>query len=65
MSHVRIVARRRGPLCVEGDVELVDLDGCVVDTEGRARLLLCRCGASRTKPLCDGSHNRTGFESDE
>jgi len=25
------------------------------------RLTLCRCGASKTKPYCDGSHNQIAF----
>lgn len=64
MTCTRITAKPRGPLVVEGDIELIDLDGNPVDVAGRKRLLLCRCGASQTKPLCDGSHNRTGFEGD-
>lgn len=62
MTITRITARPRGPLLVEGEIELVDLDGQPIDVAGRKRLLLCRCGASSTKPLCDGAHNRIGFE---
>jgi CDGSH-type Zn-finger protein len=47
---------------VEGEVELFDLEGNRIDVAGRKRILLCRCGASKTKPLCDGCHNRNGFE---
>ena len=56
--------RRNGPLIVEGD------DVCVVDWDGveqrptRRPVALCRCGASASKPFCDGSHRRTGFSPD-
>jgi len=50
-----ITVYRSGPYLVRGDVELVDEDGSVV-TLRRAVIPLCRCGRSRTKPLCDGSH---------
>jgi CDGSH-type Zn-finger protein/uncharacterized Fe-S cluster protein YjdI len=46
--------RENGPYAVRADVDLV----------GHGRLLratLCRCGASRNKPFCDGSHNAAGF----
>lgn len=62
---VRISPRRRGPLIVEGPIELRALDGTPIDVTGRRRVLLCRCGASRTRPLCDGSHNRIPFEAED
>jgi len=50
-----------GPLNVRGNMEIISGTGRVV-----ARLesaTLCRCGASNTKPFCDGSHARVGFRS--
>lgn len=60
----KIQARPRGPLVIEidGDVELIGPDGVTCDTSGMKRLTLCRCGASKARPFCDGSHNRVGFE---
>ncbi len=43
-----------GPYRVVGDVELVGADGHIY--ERRARQTLCRCGQSRNRPFCDGSH---------
>lgn len=62
MTCAKIAARPRGPLVVEGEIELYDLEGNRIDVGERKRILLCRCGASKTKPLCDGCHNRIGFE---
>ncbi len=62
MSVVRITPRARGPLVVEGSIELFDLDGHRIDLAGRTKVALCRCGQSSTRPLCDGSHNRVAFE---
>ena len=62
---VKIKTRPRGPLMVEGEVELFDGQGEPIDTTGRTKLALCRCGASTNRPMCDGSHNRIGFEGDQ
>lgn len=43
-----------GPLWVRGGIEIIGADG--VAYEVRNRVTLCRCGASKNKPFCDGSH---------
>ena len=48
-----------GPLWVTGSIEVRSPDGTAIET--RNRVTLCRCGQSRTKPLCDGSHRDAGF----
>jgi len=50
-----VTAYRSGPYLVRGPVRVIDEDGNVL-TIRRAIVPLCRCGRSRTKPLCDGSH---------
>jgi CDGSH-type Zn-finger protein len=63
---VRLVARPRGPLVLENPsgapIEVVRADGRVIDLASSTKLRLCRCGASAGAPLCDGSHDRIGFE---
>lgn len=62
----KITARPNGPYLVEGDdVEIYDPTGARVDTSTRPRISLCRCGASVTKPFCDGTHSRIGFAAAE
>jgi len=49
----KITIRPNGPYLVEGDVEVVDVNGNKIDTSGRGpRFALCRCGGSVTKPFC-------------
>ena len=48
-----------GPLWVTGSVPVTAADD--EPLEVRARVTLCRCGASSNKPLCDGSHTDVGF----
>ena len=63
---VKISIRPNGPYLVEGEVELVDVNGTKVDTSSRGpRFAPCRCGASVTKPFCDGAHSKIGFQAAE
>ena len=65
MAPVKITVRRNGPYRVEapaGTVELVDADGNSYDLAGKISFSLCRCGGSVTKPFCDGTHSRIGFQ---
>lgn len=48
-----------GPLYVQGAIPLRSADG--EPYEARNRMTLCRCGASDTKPFCDGAHADIGF----
>jgi CDGSH-type Zn-finger protein/uncharacterized Fe-S cluster protein YjdI len=52
-----------GPLQLSGSVEICSGTGRTVFRTQSARL--CRCGASETKPFCDGSHARVGFRTDD
>jgi CDGSH-type Zn-finger protein/truncated hemoglobin YjbI/ferredoxin len=54
-----IQAMRNGPYLVSNVPRLTDYLGAKV--RPAPQLALCRCGASAIKPLCDGSHARTGF----
>lgn len=46
-----------GPSMVDGDLQLVDQAGRPVKPR-RAPYLLCRCGASVTKPFFDETHSK-------
>lgn len=47
-----------GPLFLRGRIRLELPGGQVLED---TRVALCRCGASRDKPFCDGSHTEAGF----
>ncbi len=51
-----------GPLLVSGPFTLHAGSGRVAHQGEKAAL--CRCGASKNKPYCDGSHKAEGFEAD-
>jgi CDGSH-type Zn-finger protein len=56
---LKITIRNNGPYVVDGDFTLVDADGNEFQPKKKA---LCRCGGSTTKPYCDGTHSKIGFQ---
>jgi CDGSH-type Zn-finger protein len=48
-----------GPIWLRGGIAVVSADG--FEYEVRNRITLCRCGQSRNKPLCDGTHASIKF----
>jgi CDGSH-type Zn-finger protein len=49
-----------GPLWVRGGIQVTSADGS--NYEVRNRVTLCRCGASKNKPFCDGAHAAIKFK---
>ncbi|MET0836279.1 MAG: CDGSH iron-sulfur domain-containing protein [Thermoleophilaceae bacterium] len=63
---VVIKARENGPYKVTGPVRIIDVDGNEYDLSDKGEAVaLCRCGGSSTKPFCDGTHRRIGFQARE
>jgi CDGSH-type Zn-finger protein len=56
-----ITPYRDGPLLVRGPVRIQDQGGDEIVVE-REVVALCRCGKSRTRPLCDGTHKLIHFQ---
>ena len=66
MRQVEIKVRENGPYKVTGPITLIDADGkeFALPDDGKP-VALCRCGGSTTKPFCDGTHSKVGFEAAE
>ncbi len=57
-----IRCRENGPLVIQGAVKVVDHQGNeFVIPPGKDTIALCRCGQSKNKPFCDGSHKSCAF----
>jgi len=63
MPAIKITVNSNGSLKVEGDFEIVDKNGGVYNLQGREIISICRCGLSKNKPFCDGTHSIIGFSS--
>ncbi len=63
---VVIRCRENGPLVVLGTVKVVDHLGNEFSPPiGKETIALCRCGHSKNKPFCDGSHRGCSFQASE
>jgi len=62
-ERAEIVPYRDGPLVVRGSFVLLDEDGREIDP-GRRTVALCRCGRSRLRPFCDGSHRGARYRAE-
>ncbi len=76
-ASVQVTVSKNGPYLVVGDIALAK-QTVVADAEGGSEAwkegppidhaptyLLCRFGASQSKPFCDGSHKKIGFDGTE
>jgi CDGSH-type Zn-finger protein len=58
---MRISPRLNGPLHVQGRLRIENAAGETIFRGDDA--WICRCGGSKNKPFCDGTHKTTGFRS--
>lgn len=76
-DKLRIRVTKDGPLIITGKVPLIQ-EIIVIGGDGepaawkkgtsypdQGTYALCRCGASRNKPFCDGTHTKIGFDGTE
>jgi CDGSH-type Zn-finger protein len=59
----KITPYRNGPYLIRGPFLLVDQEGNEIEVKRRV-VALCRCGRSRSRPFCDGTHKTAGFRAD-
>ncbi len=60
----KITTLDNGPFVVNGSVVVTDAEGNQFNSQSKA-VALCRCGGAGTRPFCDGSHTKLGFQSEE
>jgi CDGSH-type Zn-finger protein len=63
-ADVTITPLENGPYLVKGPVTVLDADGSAYEVD-RSTIALCRCGGSTSKPFCDGTHSKMGFDAAE
>ena len=51
---------KNGPLQINGSFTIKDRNGELLETKDIA--FLCRCGGTKNKPFCDGSHRKLGLK---
>jgi len=64
-EKVKVTIRNNGPIRIDGtNFELLDADGKAFNLNGRTSVFICRCGASKKQPFCDGGHTECQFQSE-
>ncbi|MEW8378186.1 MAG: CDGSH iron-sulfur domain-containing protein, partial [Candidatus Thiodiazotropha taylori] len=61
-GQLNVTPLEDGPLLLAGNVTVKASSGRTA-WQGE-KLALCRCGASKNKPFCDGTHNGIGFKTE-
>jgi len=61
-APLKVTRAPNGPLLINGPVTIVAASGRMA-WKG-TKTALCRCGASKNKPFCDGAHRQIGFEAE-
>lgn len=61
-TSLRITAHTNASYELDGPLALASSDGATI--LAGTSVWLCRCGQSKMKPFCDGSHETNGFEAD-
>jgi len=61
-GKLRVVRTKNGPLHLQGQLTIRNANNQII-FEG-TETWLCRCGASNSKPFCDGSHQRNRFQAE-
>ena len=59
-AETKVKVIQNGPLLVFGTIQVTDKDG-IVEVKSKTTAF-CRCGVSKNKPYCDGSHVKIDFK---
>lgn len=54
-----ITLKPRGPVAITGDFLIIDEEGN--ELPQKEKISICRCGMSKTMPICDGAHKGLSF----
>ena len=61
----KIKIEKNGSINISGGVRLIDDNNSEALLDSKEHYSLCRCGASKHKPFCDGTHNDIEFDGQE
>jgi len=61
MADVSVTIFDNGPIKIVGPVTLLDENDRPILFDETEPVWLCRCGQSKDKPYCDGTHDKCGF----